>query len=121
VISFPEGKRAYSIDNTFRAALVDASATVPDWLSEHLESEYPEVPVIKSFISKEAIRTGRKTKVSIGHSESLRVSKWLRWTAVRSRYLYIVANLIAGVMFPLLSRPSGENSYRSVLLVEFSN
>ena len=121
VITFPSGKRARQIDEEFFKSLENTGQPVPDWLSEHLENQYPEVEDILGEIEREASLRGRRISTSVHYSEALAMSKLVRWAALRSRYLYFVGNVVAGFLLPILPKAKADMSYRSIILVEFEN
>lgn len=121
VITFPSGKQARQIDEEFCKSLEATGQPVPDWLSEHLANQYPEVEEILSAIQAEASLRGRRISTSVHYSEALVMSKLVRWAALRSRYLYFVGNIVAGFLLPVLPKAKSEMAYRSIVLVVFEN
>lgn len=121
LIAFPSGKIGRMMDEAFNGELIDAGQPIPDWLAEHLENEYPETDTIVGAIENEAAGIGRKVRIRIFYSENLSVGKCLRWIAVRSKYLYLIGNLVAGFLLPVLPKAKKDNAYRSIILAEFEN
>jgi len=117
VIAFPSGVAARAVDEEFERRLTTAGQPLPAWLAEHLANPYPETADIVAAIDG----SGRNADISIVHSESLSVAKLLRAWAVRTRYGYITANMLAGIFLPLMPRAGAENSYRSIVVAEFAN
>jgi hypothetical protein len=121
VIAFPTGNHARQADEDFRDELNKRGEPLPDWLDEHLRQPYPKSEAIVDAINKAAIAQGRKVKVSIFPSEHLGVAKMLRWSAARSKYLYLIANLTAGIALSVLPRPTSGNCYRVIIVAEFED
>lgn len=121
LIAFPSGKIGRMMDEAFNRELIDAGQPVPEWPAEHLENEYPETVTIVGAIKNEAAEIGRKVRIRVFYSENLSVGKYLRWIAVRSKYLYLIGNLTAGFLLPVLPKAKKENAYRSIILAEFEN
>lgn len=121
LVAFPSGKVAREIDEVFNQELVDAGQAIPDWLSEHLDNPYPDADAVVSDMEREAKRIGRKTKTAVFYSEDLAVAKFLRRLSFKSKYLYIIGNLVAGVLLPVLPKAKKGNAYRSIILAEFEN
>jgi SAM-dependent methyltransferase len=120
IITFPSGSAARAIDEKFRAELIRSGGPIPDWLQEHLENVYPDENSISEIIGTQAARLGRKVSILTVPSESLSVARSLRWGAARSKYLYLIGNLIAGILMPLMPAPNKTNAYRSIVVAEFS-
>jgi SAM-dependent methyltransferase len=121
VIAFPSGDAARKMDERFRRDLIAAGQPLPDWLNEHLAQPYPVTDNIIAAIEQAALKSGRDTAISTSFSEHLSVAGSLRAWAARSKYGYIAANLLAGILAPLMPRPAAETSYRSIVLAEFSD
>ena len=121
IITFPCGKKAREIDEAFNKELTDSHQPIPDWVSEHLADQYPDAGSVSAEIEAESQKLGRKVRTSIFYSENLRVAKYLRWSAARSRYLYLVGNIASGFLLPVLPGATKENAYRAIILAEFEN
>ena len=121
IITFPAGKNARDIDEAFNRYLTATSQPIPDWLSEHLENPYPDAAEVAALIRTEANETGRRVKTEIHYSENLTVAKFLRKAASASKYLYLFANLTAGLLLPVMPKASEANGYRAIILAEFEN
>lgn len=121
LIAFPSGSAGRAMDVAFNKELTDAGQPIPDWLEEHLENEYPTTDRVVAEIENEAAKTNRKVRMTVSYSENLTVGKYLRWIAVRSKYLYIIGNLAAGFLLPVLPKARKDNAYRSIILAEFEN
>ncbi len=119
LLAFPCGTQARKIDEDFAAELTRFNKPEPEWLSEHLESPYPELSAILSVVETEAKKHDKNVDIKIFYSERIQVSKMLRWVAARSNKLFMLANLFAGMVQPLISRTNKDNSYRVILLAEF--
>ncbi len=121
VVTFPCGELARRADEVFNRELVDSHQQIPDWLAEHLENEYPDTDSVVAEIEQEAESRGRKVKTSVYYSENLSVARFLRWSAVRSKYLYLISNLLSGILLPLLPGANEANAYRSIVVAQFEN
>ncbi len=121
VIAFPTGKQARQADEVFRERLDKRGEMLPDWLDEHLRQPYPETDAIVEAINKAAAAGGRIAQISIYPSEHLSIAKLLRWSAARSKYIYLIANLTVGMMLSVLPKPTSGNSYRTIIVAEFED
>lgn len=118
VIAFPTGAAARAMDEAFERKLTASGRPLPEWLAEHLENPYPETADVVAAIEG----SGRKATTSVVYSENLAVAKFLRRWAVRSKYVYLMANLLAGIFSPIMPRPaSSRDAYRSIIVAEFIN
>lgn len=121
VITFPDGERARKIDVDFEADLISRDMPSPEWLAEHLADRYPETDETISAIQEKAEKLGRKVSTRVAYSEHSAVARFLRWSAARSKYLYISGNLLAGFLRTLMPQPSAETAYRAIIVAEFDN
>jgi SAM-dependent methyltransferase len=121
VIACPAGRAAREMDERFAGKLTAAGDPLPDWLKEHLQQAYPETDAIIEAIESAAVKTGRKTAISVSFSEPLSVAQFLRTWSLSSKYGYLAANLLAGIFQPLMPRAAVEEAYRSIILAEFSD
>jgi hypothetical protein len=121
VIAYPTGNQARQADEEFRQSLERHDEPLPDWLEEHLQQPYPQTHAVIDAIEQAAAAAGRKVKISVFPSEHISVAKLLRWSAARSKYAYLAANLTAGMMLSLLPKPGPGNSYRTIVVAEFEN
>ena len=119
VITFPCGADARRLDEGFERELTRRGQPVPDWLKEHLQNRYPEIDEIVAGIEAEAKRTGRVVSTSVQYSENSTIARCLRWSAIRSKYLYLANNLVAGVFLPLMPKAGAANAYRAIVVAEF--
>ena len=119
VITFPAGEYARTIDSAFAAELQSRNQPLPEWLEEHLRDRYPEARDIVAAIESESSRLGRSVTVKTLHSEHSSAAKALRWSAARSKYIYIAGNVAAGITLPLMPKATGENAYRSIVVAKF--
>lgn len=119
VITFPAGEYARKIDAAFAAELDRRKQPLPEWLEEHLRDRYPESHEITKAIEEESSRRSRRVTVKTLHSEHSSAAKALRWAAARSKYIYIAANVAAGVALPIMPRATADNAYRSIVVAEF--
>lgn len=119
VIAFPCGEFARGIDADFERELSGRKLPLPEWLEDHLRDRYPGTAEMIQEIRSSASAVGRSVKTHIIYSEPAWVSRSLRWAAARSRYVYLIGNVLSGVLFPLIPRPSAENAYRAIIVAEF--
>ena len=121
IITFPAGKAAREIDEAFNRELASSNQTIPDWLSEHLENPYPDAFDVAETIIDQAEKHGRKVMATVVFSENIVVAKFLRKAASISKYLYLLGNLAAGFLLPVMPKASATNGYRAIILAEFIN
>jgi SAM-dependent methyltransferase len=121
VIAFPAGRPARMMDEQFAERLRTSGEPLPDWLDEHLTQPYPEPDAVIDDIAQAALKTGRSAAVSTTYSERLSVAKFLRVWALRSKYGYVAANLLLGMLSPLIPQPKAGGAYRSIILAEFAD
>lgn len=121
VITFPDGERARKIDLDFETELRIRDLPMPEWLEEHLSDRYPEADETVSAIEEMAGELGRSVSTRVAYSEHSSVASFLRWSAARSKYLYISVNLITGLLQPLMPQPPAETAYRAIVVAEFDN
>lgn len=119
IITFPDGERARRIDVDFERELKKHNMPLPDWLEEHLAQRYPEAGEITADIEAAAKEAGRVVRTKIMYSEHSGVSRFLRWTAARSKYIYVPANLVSGALLPIAPNASANNAYRAIVVAEF--
>lgn len=119
ILTFPCGGDARKIDENFNRKLMKSNQSIPSWLSEHLEHNYPEADDVAAAIENEVQNLGRKVRISIHYSENLAVAKYLRWSAAHSRYLYLIGNLATGLLLPFLPKVKRDNAYRAIVLAKF--
>ncbi len=119
VLAFPCGTNARRIDENFRVALEESNRPIPSWLDEHMKYDYPLIESVMEYIKSSDGIAGAPIHSTVIGSEQIRVTEALRKIAVKSSRLYVVVNLLAGVLLPLFPRPLQNKSYRSILLVEF--
>lgn len=119
VITFPDGERARTIDADFERELRSRQMPRPDWLVEHLAHRYPETVETTAEIDVAARDTGRAVRIRVDYSEHASVSRFLRWAAARSKYIYVPANLLSGAFLPAMPKPSAKNAYRAIVVAEF--
>lgn len=119
IIAFPAGAAAREMDEQLAARLRAANEPLPDWLDEHLAQEYPDTEQVIAAIEDAVTTSGRSAEISTSYSEHLSISKFLRECASRSKYGYIAANLVTGVLSPLMPRATAGTAYRSIVVAEF--
>lgn len=64
---------------------------------------------------------GRKVVVNIYYSENMAAAEFLRLSAARSRYVYIIGNLAAGYLLPILPGANNDSDYRAIVLAKFED
>lgn len=119
VIAFPCGEFARGIDEDFERELTSRGLPQPEWLEDHLRDRYPETAEMIAELESSAAASGRGVKTRIIYSEPAWVSRSLRWAAARSKYVYLLGNVLSGVLFPLMPRPSVKDAYRAIIVAEF--
>ena len=119
-VSFPAGRMARQIDEAFREMLARRNKTEPEWLSEHLKNPFPDVDWVTNEI-KSVANASRRTiaDLRISYSENIAVSRFIRSLAARSGRLFVVGNLVCGMLSAFIPKPGLNNSYRAVILVQF--
>jgi SAM-dependent methyltransferase len=120
VIAFPSGRAARRMDEMFASKLSASGQPMPDWLEEHLAQPYPDTENIIAAVEKAAAKDGRNTAISVSYSEHLSVARFLRSWASRSKYCYVAANLLSGMLSPLMPNASAESSYRLIVVAELA-
>ncbi len=121
VITFPDGEGARKIDADFERKLNARNMALPEWLEEHLAQNYPGSEQIAAEVETAAKAAGRIVKTRVVYSEHSAVSRFLRWAAARSKYIYVPANLAAGAFLPIMPTPSAGNAYRAIVIAEFES
>lgn len=121
VVAFPSGRVAREMDENYARELDSRGEPRPDWLVEHLASEYPGAAEISRIIEREAEQTGRKVSVKTFYSENVAIAGLLRRASSLSKFLYLPANLAAGILLPLMPRANVNNAYRAITLAEFQD
>ena len=120
LVACPHGENGQACDAEFLGALESRSRPIPDWVAEHQRQEYPTTTKVAEKIREAAAASGRKVKITLSYCEPLTVCRFVRGAAARSNALYLAANLLLGVLLPLVPTPNSENSYRMVMLAELS-
>ena len=121
VITFPDGERAGAIDEVFMTNLKRRGSDIPDWLDEHLREPYPQADTVSNSVREAAESAGRKVEISIVPSERIDIARWLRGAAARSKYLYLLGNIAAGIGLHLLPKPDINDAYRAIIVAEFTD
>lgn len=121
VIAFPSGPVAREIDESYSRELDSRNEPRPDWLNEHLASDYPVASDIAALIEREARQTGRRVAINTSYSENISVVGFLRRASSLSKFLYLPANLAAGILLPVMPKANETNAYRAIIFAEFSN
>jgi ubiquinone/menaquinone biosynthesis C-methylase UbiE len=117
VIGFPFGENAQSIDRQFKQELNDASQPEPEWLTEHLENQYPDLQATLAMIERIAAKRQKKVETAVYYSENLKVTRLLRRFSLKSKKFYILMNILAGLALTNL-KSDKNNSYRTILVIK---
>jgi len=120
LVACPHGENGQACDSHFQSALESRSRPIPEWLAEHQRQEYPTTTKVAEKVREAAAASGRKVKITLSYCEPVRACRFVRGAAARSNTLYLVANLLLGLLLPLAPAPKSENSYRMVMLAELS-
>lgn len=120
LVACPHGENGQACDAEFQSALQSRSRPIPEWLTEHQRQEYPTTTKVAEKLRAAAATSGRKVKITISYCEPVKVCRFVRGAAARSGALYFAANLLLGVLLPVIPAPKSENSYRMVMLAELS-
>jgi hypothetical protein len=87
-----------------------------------LQNPYPLAESVLATINSEATKSSKKIKkIEFFYSEHIKITQSLRWTAAKSKLLYVAANSIFGLLLPVIPKPNENNSYRTIILIEFQN
>jgi ubiquinone/menaquinone biosynthesis C-methylase UbiE len=121
LVGCPHGENGFACDAEFQSALESRSRPMPDWLAEHQRQAYPTATTVADKLRAAAAASGRKVKITLSYCEPVRACQFVRAAAARSDSLYLAANFVLGALLPLVPAPNSENSYRMVLLAEFSS
>jgi ubiquinone/menaquinone biosynthesis C-methylase UbiE len=108
VIVAPQGQVADRADADFERALRARGAPVPPWVRASRANPYPTVAGVVGAIR----RAEPCAAISATYAEPVRLSRLLRAVAVRSSAGYAVANLMFGLLSPLIPTPHGTRAYR---------
>jgi len=119
VLSFPSGDTARQIDEDFSRALGSRVKANPEWLDEHLASDYPDVEQVIGQIEAASKAGDRAVKTTVFYSEPVGFSRFVRWAAARSPYFFIIGGLIGGILIPLIPKATRKNAYRAIILADF--
>ena len=120
LVACPHGENGQACDAEFQRALESRGRPIPDWVAEHQQQEYPTATKVAEKLREAAAASGRKVKITLSYSEPVRACRFVRGAAARSDALYLTANLLLGLLLPLVPEPRVENSYRMVMLAELS-
>ena len=120
IMAFPAGQAARKVDEKFQSELIARKTPVPAWVEEHLSHSYPSSENMILVAKTTAEKYNKKIKsIKLYYSESIKITQLLRWTASRSKFLYIAANSLLGLLLPILPKPGETNSYRTIIAIEF--
>jgi SAM-dependent methyltransferase len=120
LIACPHGENGQACDAEFQSALQGRGRPVPEWVAEHQRQQYPTAAKVAARLCEAAAVSGRKVKITLSYSEPVQACRFVRGAAARSDALYLAANLLLGLLLPLVPEPKSENSYRMVMLAELS-
>lgn len=120
LVACPHGAHGETCDADFQSALETHSRPLPEWLAEHQRQEYPTMTKVTEKLRAAAAASGRKVTITVSYCEPVRACRFVRGAAARSDALYLAANLLLGLLLPLVPEPKFENSYRMVMLAELS-
>lgn len=120
LVACPHGENGQACDAEFQSALESRRRPIPEWVVDHHRQEYPTTTRVAEKVRQAAAASGRKVKITLSYCEPLPVCRLVRGAAARSNALYLVANLLLGLLLPLVPAPNSENSYRMVMLAELS-
>ena len=120
LVACPHGENGQTCDAEFQSALESRNRPIPAWVTEHLRQEYPTTTKVAEKLRQAARASGRKVKITLYYSEPVQACRFVRGAAARSDALYLAANLLLGVLLPLVPAPNFGNSYRMVMLAELS-
>jgi hypothetical protein len=119
LITCPNGQVAEHADSAFRRALDIRGGTVPEWLLEHQAQPYPTSSAVAANLREAAHAEGRTLRISLSYCEPVAVARIVRGAAARWRGLYVAANILCGMLLPLVPEPGAANGYRMIALGEF--
>lgn len=120
LIACPHGEKARESDERFRRDLEKHSREIPDWLNEHQSHPYPIASEIMAQVQRTAAEMGRTVVASVMYCEPTKIGGLVRAAAARSNALYAAINLFFGALLPLVPEPGPNESYRMILLAQFS-
>lgn len=120
LFAFPNGERARRFDLEYRQACMKRHRSIPDWLEEHLQHEYPVAEMVVEQVGKAAAASGCTVSLTQSSCESLEIARLVRTAASRSTFLYTVVNGFFGLVAPLMPMAEPARSYRTVLVAELS-
>ena len=119
MVAFPCGKLAEEADEHFHESLSKRGKVLPQWLVEHRQAPYPSVDSVLATIAAESAKHHRVFDTTVFYSENIRVTRLVRWAALRSEWLFVAIDVLAGLLAPLIRQPNEANSYRAVIVVKF--
>lgn len=120
LVACPHGENGQACDAEFQSALESRGRPIPEWVAEHQRQEYPTTTKVAQKLREAAAASGRKAKITLSYCEPVQTCRFVRGAAARSDALYLAANLLLGLLLPLVPAPKSENSYRMVMLAELS-
>ena len=122
LIACPHGEVARRVDQWYREACVKRGRQVPNWVDEHQRNPYPRTGEIEDKLMAAATKVGRRvTSRSLSFSEPTALSRVLRFSATRSDGMFMLTNLMLGLMLPIMPTPDETNGYRMILLAHLSD
>lgn len=120
LIAFPSGETARRCDVEYRQACEQRHRAIPAWVAEHLRYEYPVADAVAFQVQMAARAAGHAVRIWRSQCEPLAICRLVRAAAARSTALYAMANILFGILSPLILRPDATHSYRTILVAELS-
>jgi SAM-dependent methyltransferase len=114
LIACPHGEVAERTDAEFRRALEARRRPVPDWVSEHEAYPFPTASAVVSVIRE----LQPDARIGVSFSEPIWVTRLVRGAAARSDLAYMLANLLFGVLLPLVPKPEAGSGYRMIVYAD---
>lgn len=120
ILAFPNRRIGRFEDEKMFESLAKLNREAPSWLSEHMEHEYPDVTETISVIDEAILARSKFAVTHVVYSEDIRLTRLLRWLALRSTALYNTANVLLGLARRFIPNPQNEEgSYRSIIVTNF--
>ena len=121
VIAFPQGDNAYQCDKRYMTELQSRGKVPPSWICEHQAYPYPDAEIVRSEVEAAGEKLGYDVGVSTRYAEPTWVSTLIRAAGARSSALFMAANLVFGLLLPVMRPPRPDRAYRAVLVVTVSS
>lgn len=117
VLAFPHSETARRCDETYASTLTKRGKPHPSWVTEHQSHPYPETEQVRDLILSAARKRGCGVEITVHYAEPARVSSLIRAAAASAPLVFLVANLLLGLLLPFMKAPDRDAAYRAVLLV----